>query len=73
MGKEDLSLRSKHSLPSRDAKSQKPCKMLTQQPTIRIRFLVAGTTVAEPAGTALDNLSLGDGNDVDGDGVELEA
>ncbi len=47
--------------------------MLTQQPTIRIRFLVAGTTVAEPAGTALDNLSLGDGNDVDGDGVELEA
>jgi hypothetical protein len=34
-------------------------------------YLRAGVAVVEAAGTTLDNLLLGDGNDVGGDAVEL--
>jgi len=38
-----------------------------------VLLVAAGGTVAEAAATTLDGLSLGDGDDVDGDGVELSS
>jgi hypothetical protein len=42
-----------------------------QRKCSKVNRLVAAGTVAEAAATALDNGVLGDGDDVDGDRVEL--
>lgn len=47
---------------------KKPANMLRNT-----RLVAARGTVAEPPATALDDGVLGDGGDVDGDGVELES
>jgi hypothetical protein len=43
----------------------------TYTPPHTTRLVATGRAVAESPAAALDHLGLGDGDDVDGDGVEL--